>query len=623
MKHTKPTPFRFLASLLVPTTLFLLATVKADDVAATPRVLLDNYYNHQEQNGKRFHYTWDDKANGGYDLFGALFNENGAKTDFLTNAPTTEALKGCSVYIIVNPNTPKNAVNGMPNYMTPEEASTIGEWVREGGTLLLFNNDKGNADFEHINILAKKFGITFNEDGRNAAPHHETNQMQIQTRGSQGSPILQGVSAVSMRGICSLSLQDPAKAILTAPKEKGEGTDVIMATCNFGKGRVFAVGDPWLYNEYIHNVNNFRAAANLVRWALGKSPDPHAESSESTAPRFDPLQIVYPKGCDPVTVGQKITEDLIARRHAKPDEKIGYPEGCVALGALEFCGLTKNQSLLKEVVGLYARDMTNQVQAHNTIQGCGVDNHAFAIIPLEIFLQTKDQAFLDGGTTLISDEWKVLQGNGLTSMSRYWIDDSFMVGTPLVLSIMATGDSVQKERLGKFLASYIEHLQQPNGLFYHGEAIPFFWGRGNGWGAVAMANALRVLKPGDPHYEEIMAGYRKMMATLLKYQELDGMWHQLIDHPESYEESSATGMFTYAMIVGVKEGWLDKATYWPAVQKGWIGLVHHLDKQYLLTDVCVGTGQKNDLSFYLERPRGTGDFHGHGPLIWCADALLR
>ena len=101
------------------------------------------------------------------------------------------------------------------------------------------------------------------------------------------------------------------------------------------------------------------------------------------------------------------------------------------------------------------------------------------------------------------------------------------------------------------------------------------------------------------------------------------MWHQLIDHPESYEESSCTAMFSYAFITGVKRGWLDKATYGPAAQKGWLALVKHLDDKAELTDICVGTGQKTDIQYYLTRPRKTGDFHGQAPVLWCANALLR
>ena len=101
------------------------------------------------------------------------------------------------------------------------------------------------------------------------------------------------------------------------------------------------------------------------------------------------------------------------------------------------------------------------------------------------------------------------------------------------------------------------------------------------------------------------------------------MWHQLIDHPESYQETSCTGMFTFAMITGVKNGWLDKKTYAPAARKGWLGLVSYIDPNGDIRNVCQGTGKKNDLQYYLDRQRITGDLHGQAPILWCATALLR
>ena len=114
-----------------------------------------------------------------------------------------------------------------------------------------------------------------------------------------------------------------------------------------------------------------------------------------------------------------------------------------------------------------------------------------------------------------------------------------------------------------------------------------------------------------------------MMKSLLAYQTKDGMWRQLIDHPEAWPESSSTGMFTFAMITGVKNGWLDKKTNGPAARKGWLALVSHLNANADLTDVCEGTGRKNDLDYYLQRKRNTGDLHGQAPVLWCAAALLR
>jgi rhamnogalacturonyl hydrolase YesR len=120
-----------------------------------------------------------------------------------------------------------------------------------------------------------------------------------------------------------------------------------------------------------------------------------------------------------------------------------------------------------------------------------------------------------------------------------------------------------------------------------------------------------------------MEGYKKMMAMLLKYQDTDGMWHQLIDHPESYKETSCTAMFTYGFIVGVKNGWLTDPAYAEGARKGWLGLQTYIDADGMLDKVCVGTGQTNSLQFYLNRPTQKGNSHGQAPLLWCAVALLK
>jgi rhamnogalacturonyl hydrolase YesR len=119
-----------------------------------------------------------------------------------------------------------------------------------------------------------------------------------------------------------------------------------------------------------------------------------------------------------------------------------------------------------------------------------------------------------------------------------------------------------------------------------------------------------------------MAGYRKMMAELLKNQNADGTWRQLIDHPESWEESSSTGMFTFAMVEGVRHGWLPEETFGPAARKGWIALAGFVDQNADVTNICVGTGKQNSYDYYMARPRKTGDFHGQAPVLWVARALL-
>ena len=114
-----------------------------------------------------------------------------------------------------------------------------------------------------------------------------------------------------------------------------------------------------------------------------------------------------------------------------------------------------------------------------------------------------------------------------------------------------------------------------------------------------------------------------MMATLLQYQGQDGLWRQLIDDPGAWPETSGTGMFTFAMVTGVKNGWLDGKTYGPAARRAWLGLVKHIDERGNIQEVCGGTPKGFSVEYYLYRPRNVGDLHGQAPVLWTASALLR
>ena len=100
------------------------------------------------------------------------------------------------------------------------------------------------------------------------------------------------------------------------------------------------------------------------------------------------------------------------------------------------------------------------------------------------------------------------------------------------------------------------------------------------------------------------------------------MWRQLIDKEESWKETSATAMFGYAMVLGVKKGILKEKKYTEAYQKAWLSLCNYINENGKITDVCVGTGQENDIDYYLNRPKTIGDFHGQAPLLWFAWSLI-
>ena len=141
--------------------------------------------------------------------------------------------------------------------------------------------------------------------------------------------------------------------------------------------------------------------------------------------------------------------------------------------------------------------------------------------------------------------------------------------------------------------------------------------------AAGMTELLRVLPEDHPLFSPIMQSYKKMMSSLLQYQSVSGMWNQLVDDSLAWSETSCTGMFTFAMITGVKNGWLDSTLYAPAARKGWRALISYINETGDIREVCEGTGKKNDHQYYLDRKRNVGDMHGQAPVLWCATALLR
>jgi unsaturated rhamnogalacturonyl hydrolase len=238
------------------------------------KVMLDAWFNSQQRKNaagqmEYFHYKWDDSADSGFSLFADIFHSYGVVTDTLYSAPTVEKLRGSQLYIIVSPDIPVKNPN--PHYVQEEDAEQVAQWVREGGVLILMENDPGNADIEHLDLLADRFGIHFDPVLRHHVIGDDIASGTIPVNG--GGPIFLHPHVFFMKDTCTISVKSPAGGLLQG------GADTVMATAKYGKGTVFAVVDPWLYNEYTdgHKLppkyDNLAGGKELVRWLLQQIPN--------------------------------------------------------------------------------------------------------------------------------------------------------------------------------------------------------------------------------------------------------------------------------------------------------------------------------------------------------------
>lgn len=257
---------------------FLLAATELENVpniamGRDKTVLLDAWFNSQTRPDATgtpvsFHYKWNDESNSGFSLFGRIFRNFGAQTKTLYIEPTLASLKGAQVFIIVSPDIP--AKNPNPHYMQPQDAEQIAQWVKNGGVLMILENDPPNADIDHLNLLSEKFGIHYNKVLRNQVEGNKFEMGKVVIDGN--GPIFHHPHTAYMKEICTITASTPAVPVL---RDRG---DILMATAKYGKGTVFAMVDPWLYNEYTDgrklppDYDNYAAGKELAKWVLQQVP---------------------------------------------------------------------------------------------------------------------------------------------------------------------------------------------------------------------------------------------------------------------------------------------------------------------------------------------------------------
>ncbi|MBC7399990.1 MAG: hypothetical protein H7289_08595 [Mucilaginibacter sp.] len=242
--------------------------LKAAPNSFAQTVTLDYYFNHETHKTKtgteRFHYLWTDEKDSGFSKWGGWFKDIGFTLDTLAEAPTLAKLNKSSVYIIVDPDTKKETPN--PNYIQENDATQIALWVRSGGVLVLMANDSTNVELPHFNTLAAKFGLHFNND----LPNHVIDDKHFKDGEASwvDNAVFKSNPKVFLKDVSSISLNSPdAKPVI----KSADGSAVIAAIAKYGKGIVFAVGDPWLYNEYVNGrlpaiYQNDIAAKDLTEW---------------------------------------------------------------------------------------------------------------------------------------------------------------------------------------------------------------------------------------------------------------------------------------------------------------------------------------------------------------------
>ena len=178
------------------------------------------------------------------------------------------------------------------------------------------------------------------------------------------------------------------------------------------------------------------------------------------------------------------------------------------------------------------------------------------------------------------------------------MSDSLFMGCPVLgQAARLTGDP-------KYAAMAVRHLRfmealgvRPDGLYRHSPLCEAAWGRGNAFPALGLA---LLLESGvtDPH---VVESFRKLLRALLPYQDAGGMWHQVVDRPDSYAEFTATAMIAASLLKGMRGGWIERGIYEPAARRAWVAIQKRTAADGVVMDVCESTGKQKSVENYLNR----------------------
>ncbi|MCC9135565.1 glycoside hydrolase family 105 protein [Pontibacter silvestris] len=210
-----------------------------------------------------------------------------------------------------------------------------------------------------------------------------------------------------------------------------------------------------------------------------------------------------------------------------------------------------------------------------------------------------------------------------------WLDDLFMSVPALAQMGKLTGERRYYDDAVKQVVQFSERMfNKEKRLYMHGwvqdmEPHPqFHWARANGWAVMTMVELLDVLPNDHPGYEKVLAQLQAHVKGLASYQAGEGFWHQLIDRNDTYLETSATAIYTYAITRAINRGWIDKKAYGPMALLAWNAVATKVNDKGQVEGTCVGTGMGFDPAFYYYRPVNVYAAHSYGPVLLAGAEMI-
>jgi unsaturated rhamnogalacturonyl hydrolase len=343
------------------------------------------------------------------------------------------------------------------------------------------------------------------------------------------------------------------------------------------------------------------APAAAVQAKAGESAEAYLKRALAGTPKGTPLparlELQRRLTRSPIQIAQQL-----AKRYGHQLNEVSYIPALALIGRLHLGDLTNDQTQPADVLRIVEPYVAGRKPTFKgTPSGPAMAGHL-------VFgeLAERDRPHRDAYVALLKAACVVAlddAGNARNNVPNHsqMSDSVFMACAPLARAGAVTGDSAYWNACLNHLRFMRKLCARDDGLYRHSPLDEAAWGRGNGFPALGLALALSDIPADFPGRNDMLEAFCGHMAALVKHQDYTGCWHQVIDHPESYREFTATCMITFAMVRGVRRGWLPEEAYKPVIFRGWHAIRTRIAPDATLVDVCTGTGKQKTLRDYLDR----------------------
>lgn len=308
-------------------------------------------------------------------------------------------------------------------------------------------------------------------------------------------------------------------------------------------------------------------------------------------------ELIRRRSRTPITIAEELSK---VYGHKLPS--VAYIPSLALIGRMRLGELTGNKQHLQDVVRIVEPyvDGSKSSLGRRT-SGSTLSGH---LVFGELADRTQDDRYI---TAVRAAANLGFDDGGMPKESmpfHHEMSDAVFMGTPILIqSGRLTGENKYFDMALRHLRFMLDLNLRKDGLHQNSPLDPAgtAWGRGNGFPALGLALSLSDLPKASPHRAEILKQYRSHMVAMIKHQDEMGMWHQVVDHPESYREFTVTCMTTFAIARGLRNGWLDRKTFEPIVRRAWEAIKSRIGPNGRLVDVCTGTGKQKSFRDYLDR----------------------